>query len=988
MNQRLGQWITDAATQQAIVDLQLPAHLGQLDYLDDRTMDLYYSLVGELFDMVRAGNEDRLDWATLGRALETVSRSLGDGARADALFFAAVAFYQGGYPASAVMTMRLADPQFWDLDAQWAAYELLTRSINPSSSSTQTLINAVRVGSTGVVDEVVVAAQAEADRALEVGPEEWVAHRLYAVLVERFQRTNLRAVLPDGTARRWDPLVKSFLDRGQPVWDFFPSQIEAIDAGLLTKSESYSLQMPTGTGKTALTETLIFDHLSRSPENKAVLLVPYRALARELRSSVGRHLTAMGLRSRTVYGGTVPGIEESNDLKEVRVIITTPEALTGLVGAHSELLSDISLVVCDEGHLLDSGSRGVGLELLLTRLKAKTPPPRIVFLSAIVPNVEEINTWLGGSDGTVVRSEYRPTVAEFAVLRPSGSGRECRVGLELHDPSTSVPSHTLPEFLTLGDFQFRSPSTGRLNTYDYGSRKTLAVATARKALTFGPVAVFATEKGGDRGVLSLANELLKQITAGLNLPKPLAYVTDDTAVESAVAYLTREFGDDWVGTRALREGAIVHHGDVPQETREVLEELVSDRRIPMVLCTSTLAEGVNLPLRTMVLYSVKRSSGGSAPEAMLARDIKNLVGRTGRAGSSTRGLVICMNPDDWKVVSPVAEGQPGEPVAGALLTLVQWLIDELAHQHLQLTNEELETNPVLFPLVDGVDAALIELIRDELGSEQFISIAEKLAAETFAAKQAKEQEQQTLFNVFQLRAKRLVEMRSSGRLAFAQETSARPRLVDAVLDGLLPLYASWENIESPLDPDLVRRIVDWALDQPGFKREAKIVYRKTGITDYSKSLTSLLLAWLEGLPYASLATRAGVDIDVLLRIHAKLVLFDLVTLVEQAVAILQQHLTSGGVALAPAVASFPDFLRFGVSTATARELMAKGVRHRAAAVKLSAHSAMNSPESLLSHSTPWMIARDLLTDTDTWRPRLGSLVYQRTVADVAIRNLI
>lgn len=988
MRESLGRWIADAETQQTIVDFRLSAHLGQLDYLDNRTTDLYYSLVGELFDMVRVGGGDPLDWASLGRALETVSRDLRDGARADALFFAAVAFYQGGYPASAVMTMRLADPQFWEVDAQRAAYELLTRSVNPVSFSTQVLVDAVRAGNTSIVDEVVVAAQEEAGRALDVGPDEWVAHRLYAVLVERFQRTNLRAVLPDGATRRWDPLVESFLDRRQPVWDFFPSQMEAIDAGLLTSSESYSLQMPTGAGKTALTETLIFDHLSRFPESKAVLLVPYRALARELRGSVGRHLTAMGLRSRTVYGGTVPGIEESDDLEEVRVIIATPEALTGLVGAHPELLSEISLVVCDEGHLLDSGSRGVGLELLLARLKARTPAPRIVFVSAIVPNVEEINTWLGGSDGTVVRSEYRPAVAEFAVLRPSGSGRQRKVGLELHEPSTSLPSHTLPEFLGLEDFQFTNPSTGRLNTYDYGSTKTLAVATARKALTLGPVAVFATEKGGDRGVLGLANELLKQIAAGLDLPKPMAYVTDDAAVESAVAYLTGEFGDDWVGTRALREGAIVHHGDVPQETREVLEELVSDRCIPMVLCTSTLAEGVNLPLRTMVLYSVKRSSDGSAPEAMLARDIKNLVGRAGRAGSSTRGLVVCANPDDWAVVSPVAEGQPGEPVAGALITLVQRLEGALARQQLQLTNRVLEASPVLFSLVDGVDAALIELIRDELGAEQFVSIAETLAAETFAAARATEQERQLLFSVFQLRAQRLVEMRASGRLSLAQETSARPRLVDAVLDGLLPRYTDWESIESPLDPDLVRLVVDWALEQPGFTREAETVYRRTDVTDLAASLSGLLLAWLEGLPFTALAARAGVSIDVLLRIHAKLVLFDLVTLVEQAVAILQQHLTSEGVTLASAVTSFPDFLRFGVSTAAARELMAKGVRHRAAAVKLGAHSAMSWPGNLLSLSTPWTIARDLLADTDTWLPRLGDLVYQRTVADVAIRRLI
>ena len=982
MRETLGRWIADAETQYAIEDFQLTEHLRELEYLDDRTTDLYYSLVGELFDMVRDGSGDALDWAALGRALDSASRGLHDGARDDALFFSAVAFYLGGYPASAVLTMRRTNPQSWDADIQRAAHELLTRSTSPVSVSIRALVGAVRSGDVDFVDSAVSEAADAAAEALETGPEEWVAHRLYSVLVQKFQQTNLRAVLPDGTTARWNPLVESFLDRRQPVWDFFPSQIEAIDAGLLASGESYALQMPTGAGKTALTETLIFDHLTRAPESMAILLVPYRALARELRGSVGRHLTAMGLRSRTVYGGTVPGVEESEDLEDVRVIIATPEALTGLVGAHPELLEAISLVVCDEGHLLDSDARGVGLELLLARLKARTPSPRIVFVSAIVPNVEEINTWLGGSDSTVVRSTYRPSIAEFAVLRPTGTGARTNVGLELHEPSTSVPSHTLPGFLSPSDFRFTNPGTRRLNTYTYTSTKTRAVAAARKALALGPVAIFATEKDGDRGVVGLANELLKQIDSGLDLPMPMDYVDNAGLVDAAVAYLSREFGDDWVGTKSLRAGAIVHHGDVPQETREVLEELVSDRHVPMVMCTSTLAEGVNLPLRTMVLYSVRRRTDGSAPEAMLARDIKNLVGRAGRAGSSTRGLVLCANPDDWEAVVPVAEGQPGEAVDGALINLIRQLERALARAQVPLSNGVLEADSPFFSLVDGIDSALIELIRDELGEDEFVRIAESLAAETFAAEKASAAERGLLDSVFRLRARRLLDLRSSGRLELARVTSARPRLVDRVIDELVPRYTAWDSVDSPVDPELLGLFVTWAFEQPGFRQDAETQYRRADVPDLPGSLTSLVAAWLEGRSFAEIAARAGVDIDVLLRIHAKLVLFDLVTLVEQTVALIRQHVADTGGTLSPVIAGFPDFLRFGVSTPAARELMARGLRHRLAAVELSTEEAMRSPSNILA--TPWSTARDLLSDSATWLPRLGDLVYERTVADVAI----
>ncbi|WP_029263987.1 MULTISPECIES: DEAD/DEAH box helicase [unclassified Microbacterium] len=983
MRASLERWIADAETRHTIADFALTAHLEQLDYLGHRSIDLYYSLVGELFDVLRSGHAEPRAWMTLGRGLVSVSRDLRNETRSDALFFAAVAFYSGGYPASAAITARDADPAHFHLDAQQAAYDLLTRSVRPSSESIAALIAAVRTGQSDVLQAAVDEARQDTARALEIGPDEWVAHRLHVALLERFRSANLRAVLPDGGAARWDRLVESFLDRSLPVWEFFPSQIEAIDAGLLSSDESYSLQMPTGAGKTALTEALIFNQLAESPDGRAVLLVPYRALAKELRGTVGRHLSGMGLHTRTIYGGTVPGVEDAEDLDSVRVFIATPEAMTGLLGAHSELLPTISLVVCDEGHLLGSESRGIGLELLLSRFNAQAPAPRVIFLSAIVPNVEEINSWLGGNDSTVVRSEYRPSIAEYATLRQTGAGQHRDVSMELYEPSTSVPAHVLPSFLSLSDFQFLNRSTGRLNTFKFDSTKTQAVAAARKALTFGSVAIFATEKGGNRGVMGLAHELLKQLDAGLPLPAPLSHAGDSEKRIQAIAYLSSEYGPTWVGSRSLEVGAVLHHGDVPQETREVLEELVAARDVPLVMCTSTLAEGVNLPIRTMVLYSVRRSTDGGASTPMLARDIKNLVGRAGRAGASTRGLVICANSGDWESVKSVAEGQAGEPLAGALLDLIQQLRAALNQRQIALSNELLDRSPALSSLTDGVDASLIELIRDELGADEFIQIAQQFAVQTFAAARGNETEKALLVEVFKQRAEKLVAMRTSGRLDWVRESAAKPRLVDSVVDDLFPRVQNWTEIDSPLDEHLVKALVSWSLDQPGFARQAETAFRGTTQPDLEGTLVRIVLAWIAGRSFTQIAAATELDIDVLLRVHAQVVLFDLLTLIEQAVSILRRMLEETGGSLAPAVVAFPDFLRFGVSTTPGRELMARGVRHRRAAVELG-EEIDNGPVDIMTSTVA--AARRLLGNEATWRPRLGDLVYARTAADVRLRS--
>jgi replicative superfamily II helicase len=111
-------------------------------------------------------------------------------------------------------------------------------------------------------------------------------------------------------------------------------------------------------GKTALSETLLFYHLNRHPEGVAILLVPYRSLAAELRGSLVKRLGRMGLPTRCAYGGTVPTGAEVRDLDDTRAIVATPEALSGLLSAEPGFFARVSLVICDEGHLLDGEAVG------------------------------------------------------------------------------------------------------------------------------------------------------------------------------------------------------------------------------------------------------------------------------------------------------------------------------------------------------------------------------------------------------------------------------------------------------------------------------------------------------------------------------------------------------------------------------------------------------------------------------------------------------
>ncbi len=992
MRATLARWIGDADALRHLEHFRVAQASIDLAHVRSRADDYYLALVGALFDRMRDGSTDGPGWARLGNALAQVAdgheewlRRIGV-KRAEATLFAAAAFYCGGFPASAHLTIRQWNPGDAEPESYSACFDLLARPGTMKSRVGGQLVGALRRGDMPTLDSICVRATELAKGALTAGPDAWIPARLFERLVERFHATNIRAVLPDGGSEFWTPFVASMLNRKPPSWEFFPSQIDAIQRGLLTRSDTFALQMPTGAGKTALCETLLFWHAKRTAGDAAILLVPYRSLASELRGSVVKRLNTMGISTRCAYGGTVPSGDEVRALDDTRVVVATPEALSGLLGADADFFRRVSLVICDEGHLLDGGARGVGLELLLARMRSRPGgAPRFVFVSAIVPNIEEVNAWLGGAADSVVRSDYRPALAEFAVLRGTGSGAGLTVSLEMHPHEPPPIRFTIDGFLTRGDFQWTNEETGRRNTYSFSSVKTQAIATARRALGMGAAAVFAANKRGDQGAVGLAEELIEQLAHGLSLPAPINFA-DTARLAPALNYLELEYGTAWVGTRALAAGAVLHHGDIPQETREVVEALLRDGAVRLAICTNTLAEGVNLPIRTLVLYSVQRRQKSGRPENLLSRDIKNLVGRAGRAGATTKGLVICANAQQWPQVEQVARQVPGEPVRGALRSLIEALRNALAAQNVTLTNAILEGEPALHTLIDGVDATLIDLAAEEIGEDALVAEAVRLAGQTFASQQADAVSQQLLQNVFALRARRVVGIRAAGRLGWIRETGARARLLDAVETGLLAGRPKWDDLMNPLDPAFVGLVLDWAWAQGDIQAAVRDSYRLDDNADTSpvrQSFINTVNAWLAGARFQEIAVRSTLPIDDLLGVHGRAVSFVLQTLVEQGIALLAKLLESQGSELAPAVAQFPDHLRFGVPTAPARVLSAGGVRHRSAAVELGAALVAAGISGDDRTATFTAARQSLVAYRETWVERLGALVVDRTLQDLA-----
>jgi helicase len=201
MTESLSQWIAAADAIRHLEHFRMPQIPLGITYIRERADDYYTSLVGDLFDRMRENSAESAEWARLGNAfaqfVEDEARLMTGTAidRSEAALYAATAFYCGGFPASAYLSMiRMRSVP--DDGTVRACYDLLARPAAPVSQAVSNLLAALREGNAGFVEEMSLQAREQAVAALASGPDEWVPARLYEQLLRRFAFVNLRAVLP------------------------------------------------------------------------------------------------------------------------------------------------------------------------------------------------------------------------------------------------------------------------------------------------------------------------------------------------------------------------------------------------------------------------------------------------------------------------------------------------------------------------------------------------------------------------------------------------------------------------------------------------------------------------------------------------------------------------------------------------------------------------------------------------------------------------
>jgi len=365
-------------------------------------------------------------------------------------------------------------------------------------------------------------------------------------------------------------LIHYYTDQG--INELYPPQQECVEKGLFSK-RNLVISIPTASGKTLIAELAM--HKQIDSGGKCLYVVPLRALA----SEKFREFSGKGVKVRISTGDFDKRDEK---LGNSDIIVATSEKVDSLLRNRARWMKEISLLVIDEIHLIDDQVRGSTLEMVITKLRSANKDMQILGLSATIGNTEELAGWL---DADVVSSSWRPVELHEGVY--------FRGSIQFHEMSKEIKTPTRHDDLNLC-----------IDTISEGGQCLVFVNSRRNAEGFAKRCAGAIETD--------ANDRIQLIKLS------------DELTSVAETEMGRILAD------CVRKGTAFHHAGMTSQQREIVERGFRERSIKVISSTPTLAAGLNLPARRVIIRDYYRFQAGAGMMPIPAREYRQMAGRAGR----------------------------------------------------------------------------------------------------------------------------------------------------------------------------------------------------------------------------------------------------------------------------------------------------------------------------------------------------------------------
>ncbi len=367
------------------------------------------------------------------------------------------------------------------------------------------------------------------------------------------------------------------------IKDLYPPQLEAVETGVLD-GNNLLLSVPTAAGKTLIAELCMLKSILQD-NGRCLYIAPLKALVSEKCEDFQNKYAPLGINI-----GAASSDSDNSDkiLNRYQILVATAEKVDALLRSRAKWLIDsLSVVVIDEIHFLNDASRGPTLEILIARIRQLNPKVQIIALSATVSNAKDMAEWLNAK---LVSSSWRPI--------------PLKEGVYLNE-----------------EIRFFNSMTREVKENESQDITRLSVDTLKSK---GQVLIFVnSRKSSQSASREISGAVGKLLTP--EEKKQLNIVAEQIiGAPSSATKICRQLSD------VVKHGVAFHHAGLKPEQRKLVEQHFKANLIKAICSTPTLAAGVNLPARRVILRDYKRFESGLGSSFIPVSEYKQCAGRAGR----------------------------------------------------------------------------------------------------------------------------------------------------------------------------------------------------------------------------------------------------------------------------------------------------------------------------------------------------------------------
>ena len=373
------------------------------------------------------------------------------------------------------------------------------------------------------------------------------------------------------------------------ISELYPPQAECVERGMFER-KNLLVAIPTASGKTLIAEMAMHSHIAAG--GKCLYIVPLKALASEKYDEFGNKGVRVGIATGDLD-------RRDDQLGRNDIIVATSEKVDSLLRNSARWINDITLLVVDEIHLIDSVDRGPTLEVVIAKMRYRNSAMQVIGLSATIGNAKNFAGWL---DAELVTSSWRPVDLRQGVFYNN------RIHFREGERLVKQVSKSFDDINLC------------LDTIAEGGQCLVFVSSRRNAEAFAKRAASAIKC--EDPTLTAYSEQLGGI-AETEMVKTLA--------------------------TCVAKGAAFHHAGLSRPERAIVEEGFRKGLIKCISSTPTLAAGLNLPARRVIVRDYLRFSAGEGMLPIPASEYHQMAGRAGRPRLDPYGEAVLIAKDEGQI---------------------------------------------------------------------------------------------------------------------------------------------------------------------------------------------------------------------------------------------------------------------------------------------------------------------------------------------------